>query len=39
MENDNKKPYDHQSALGIEYSTDPNAKKLYAVGCYCAEYW
>jgi len=39
MENDNIKPYDHQAGLGIEYPTDPNAKKLYAVGCYSAEDW
>lgn len=34
-----KKEYDHQIGLGIEYPTDPNAKKLYAVGCYSAEDW
>ena len=39
MENDNKKPQDLQAGLGIEYPTDPNAKKLYAVGCYTAEDW
>ena len=32
-------PYEHQAQLGIEYPTDPNAKKLYAVGCYTAEDW
>jgi hypothetical protein len=39
MENEIKKEYDHQIGLGIEYPTDPNAKKLYAVGCYSAEDW
>lgn len=39
MENDTKKPYDHQAGLGIEYPTDPKEKKLYAVGCYTAEDW
>lgn len=38
MENNNK-PYDHQVGLGIEYPSDANAKKLYAVGCYSAEDW
>lgn len=31
--------YDHQAGLGIEYPTEPGAKKLYAVGCYTAEDW
>lgn len=31
--------YDHQFGLGIEYPTEPGAKKLYAVGCYTAEDW
>lgn len=39
MKNEIKKEYDHQIGLGIEYPTDPNAKKLYAVGCYSAEDW
>ena len=39
MENEIKKEYDHQIGLGIEYPTDPNAKKLYAVGCYSSEDW
>jgi hypothetical protein len=39
MENEIKKEYDHQIGLGIEYPTDPNAKRLYAVGCYSAEDW
>jgi len=31
--------YDHQAGLGIEYPTEPGAKKLYAVGCHTAEDW
>ena len=44
MESENKKQYDYsnhsdQIGLGIEYPTEPGAKKLYAVGCYSAEDW
>jgi hypothetical protein len=44
MESENKKQYDYsfhndQIGLGIEYPTELNAKKLYAVGCYSAEDW
>jgi len=39
MKNEIKKEHDHQIGLGIEYPTDPNAKKLYAVGCYTPEDW
>jgi hypothetical protein len=31
--------YNRQIELGIEYPTEPNAKKLYAVGCYTPEDW
>ena len=39
MESENNKKYDLQIGLGIEYPTEPNAKKLYAVGCHSAEDW
>ena len=39
MELENNKKDDLQIGLEIEYPTEPNAKKLYAVGCYSAEDW
>lgn len=30
---------DTNLGLGIEYPTDPNSKKLYAVGCYSSDDW
>ena len=39
MESENNKKYDLQIGLGIEYPTEPNAKKLYAVGCHSTEDW
>jgi len=39
QEYDKFEDHDHQAGLGIEYPTEPGAKKLYAVGCHTAEDW
>jgi len=39
QEYDEFENHDHQGGLGIEYPTEPDAKKLYAVGCHTAEDW
>lgn len=36
---DLKIPEEKHIPTGVEYPTDPNAKKLYAVGCYTPEDW